>query len=63
MRSLEDIKLILLAVCAVLAATVAVCAYFNYLASAIVIGGAGAFGADSLNEQIVQGLWAAEQIA
>ena len=33
------------------------------LASAIVIGGAGAFGADSLNEQIVQGFWAAEQIS
>ncbi len=29
---------------------------------ALVIGGAGAFGADSLNEQIVQGLWAAEQV-
>ncbi len=29
---------------------------------AIVIGGAAAFGADSLNEQIVQGLWAASAI-
>ncbi len=30
---------------------------------ALVIGGAGAFGADSLNEQIIQGLWAAERVA
>ncbi len=31
----------------------------DVLGDAVVIGGAGAFGADSLNEQIVQGLWAA----